>query len=231
VLFAPPEKPPLKNPVGVELVVWLPNENPVLLVVGAPKAAGLAVLLKLNEGEAVFVVNEPNDEGVEVAEFPKEKVEGAVLLLAVLFPKLKVLFEVPLLLLLLLLPKLNCEGEFVGAEKLPKAFGVEVFVLIPNPVVGVENEPKDVVPVFPKAEGVEVDVFPKEKADGVPVIGLFPKENGDPVELFVEGVAFPKEVVAFEPNEKDDELVEGVALVWPKADGVPKAVVEVPSFL
>jgi len=196
-----------------------------------PKAAGLLpVLLKLKDaGEAVLVLNEPNDEVVEVPVFPKEKVvDGVALLFDVLFPKLKE-FEFPLLVLvLLLLPKLNCEGEFVEAVKLPKAFGVEVFALeVPNPVLGVANELKDVVPVFPKAVGVEVDVFPKEKADGAAaVVGLFPKENGEPEELFVEGV--PNEDVAFEPNEKAVELVvEGAAFAWPKAVGV----VEVPIFL
>jgi len=161
-LFPVEEKPPPKSPPGVAVVEGAAlNENEELVV--EPKAAGLLPVLlpKLKlEGEVVFELNVPNDEGVEVPVLAKEKEEGAVLLFDVLFPKLNEFVDpvLLLLLLLLLLPKLNCEGEFVGALKFPKLFVVEVFVLeVPKPLEGVENDPKEVVPVFPKAEGVDVD--------------------------------------------------------------------------
>jgi len=198
-------------------------------VVPDPKAAGLAALLpKLKvEGEAVvFVLKEPKPElgVVGVVVLPKEKEEEGAALVVAVFPKLNE-FEVPVL---LAPPKLNCEGEFVGALKEPNVVVFEVLALgVPNPVEGVENDPKDVVPVEPKAEGVEVDDWPKEKADGVVGLGLAPKEKGE--EVVAEGV--PKAVGVVEPNEKAEDVVDGV--VWPKAEGAPKAVgaVVVPTFL
>jgi hypothetical protein len=139
------------------VVEGAPNENAVGVVLD-PKAAGLlAVLPKLKEdGEVVVEENVPKPLVVfDVPVLPKEKVDGVVFEFDVLFPKLNELFVDPVL-LLLVLPKLNCEGEFVGALKLPKV-EVEVFVLLfPNPVEGVAKFPKDVV--VPKVEFVEAAV-------------------------------------------------------------------------
>jgi len=90
--------------------------------------------------------------------FPNEKEEGAEFVeLLEVFPKLK---EFELALLLVLLPKLNCEGEFVF-PKLPPKVVVFAFELgVPNELVlGVEKDPNVVDPeVFPNtAEGVAVD--------------------------------------------------------------------------
>lgn len=73
------------------------------------------------------------------------------------FPKLK---EFELALLLALLPKLNCEGEFVLFPKLPPKVVVLAFELgVPNVEgVGVEKDPNVDAPVFvPNIEGAGVD--------------------------------------------------------------------------
>jgi len=176
-----------------------------------PKAAGLLVLLLLpklkEEGEA-FDENVPKPLVVfDVPAFPKEKLFGVVLVFDVLFPKLNVFVDPVLLLLLLLLPKLNCEGEFVLAPKLPK-LEVEVFelLLFPNEVVAKFPKPDVVVP---KVEVVEDEDWPKENAEGVPVLGLAPKEKGEPEEVFVE--VLPKVLVVEAPKEKGDD--EGAEFV------------------
>jgi hypothetical protein len=143
---------------------------------------------------------------------PKEKEEGALLeLLFDVFPKLNELELPEFPLLFVLLPKLNDEGEFVF-PKLPPKVVVEVFELgVPNPdVEGVEKDPNDVPPVVePNVEGVEVDDWPKEKADEVPVFDLFPKEKGE--ELVVEDEPKVLGVDEFPPKEKaEDEEELGV---------------------
>jgi hypothetical protein len=88
--------------------------------------------------------------------FPNEKEEGAEFVeLLELFPKLKE-FE---LALLVLLPKLNCEGEFVFPKLPPKVVVVAFELGVPKDEVGaVEKFPKVLAPAFPNTEvGVEVD--------------------------------------------------------------------------
>jgi len=137
-------------------VVVLPNENAVGVGFD-PKVGLLAVLLlpKLKEEGEVVEENVPKPLVVfDVPVFPKEKVLGVELVFDVLFPKLKELVDPVLLLLLLLLPKLNCEGELVE-PKLPNV-EVKLFeLLFPKPEV-VEKFPKPDV-VVPKVEVVEVD--------------------------------------------------------------------------
>jgi len=214
VLLFPAPNPPVKS-VEVLLVLVegvLLNEKE--LGVEDPNVAGLFALLPklklLVEGEE----NVPKPvELFVVPEFPNEKELVDPELFDVLFPKLKE-FEFPVLLLLLfdvLFPKLKADGELEGALKFPKVvvFELELLVLLlllllPNPV---EKPPKEVVFVFPKAEGVEVDELPKEKVDGVLVADLFPNEKGELEVVFVE--VFPKVDVEVAPNEKV-EVFEGV---------------------
>lgn len=82
---------------------------------------------------------------------------AAVFVLFDVFPKLKLLLFAGAA--LVVLAKLNCEGEALGAPKEPKVDGALEFG-VPKPVEGAPNEPKVVVPVelFPKADGVGVDV-------------------------------------------------------------------------
>jgi len=140
------------------------NENDV--DVEDPNEAGLFALLllpklKVEGEEAEENVPKPLVVLFEVPVFPNEKLEGAdPLLFDVLFPKLNE-FELPELLLFdVLFPKLKDEGELEGALKLPKVVVLELLLLLllllfPNPVD--EKLPNEVVLVFPKVEGVEVD--------------------------------------------------------------------------
>jgi hypothetical protein len=90
--------------------------------------------------------------------FPNEKEEGAEFVeLLEVFPKLNELFE--LALLLVLLPKLNCAGEFVFPKLPPKVVVLAFELGVPNELVGgVEKVvPNVLAPAFPNTEGVEVD--------------------------------------------------------------------------
>jgi len=90
--------------------------------------------------------------------FPNEKEEEGAEFVELLevFPKLK---EFELALLLVLLPKLNCEGEFVFPKLPPKVVVLAFELGVPNvEVEGVEKDPNVDAPVFvPNIEGAGVD--------------------------------------------------------------------------